>query len=716
MSQVQINQIKKHLEDNFEGIIDISDTHQTGEEGKKAFLTRALSAYAIKYFASDVDNKELAASITDGSDDNGIDSIYYIEETKDLILVQSKWSAEGNQPNLGEIKKFTDGVIDLTNHKFHKFNDKVEVRKEEIEYALLNANTIKVVLAYTGIDLGEHATTEFQELEDKLNDASDLAEVILLDQKKLHKFISHGTSSQDIDLEFGLSHWGKREEPKKAFYGQVTANQIADWWMEHGDNLFTKNIRKLLGDTEINDEIKQTIETEPDNFWYFNNGITMICEELKRKVGYSGGREFGFFECKKIHIINGAQTVGTIGKYAAKEAETTSLEEVLENLEQIYVQIRIICLQNNNNGEQYIDESFANKVTKTNNRQNEIKDQDFIAMDPEQKRIKEELQFEGITYHITRAEDNFTSEKAFDLYESTHALSCAKDLDASTTVHRGTKEIWKDPSQRKYRKLFNPGLTSYYTWNCVQANRVINSNIDKLKNELKNEENAVLTHGRDFITFIIFKLVGTENINKNEICIDDLFNGIDIKHQIRKIVATILEVLDGNQSIVNLFKSYQECRRLYKEIMPSIVSEEEVQEEPLTIDSIIDFKFSERAVKKRINAFYSSIPSDDTSESAFRYWLENMYDVENHECGIISNIQHYKVGEGQRMERFILRIEKGQNLTVYFEYRTEYRSLLYSNPDFKEWLEANTENGFIVIKNQSDIEQLKVVKEFIEKL
>jgi hypothetical protein len=85
-------------------------------------------------------------------------------------------------------------------------------------------------------------------------------------------------------------------------------------------------------------------------------------------------RDFATFHCDDISVVNGAQTVGTIGKFA--EAHPDKCAEVL-------VPVRIIVRGD--------DVGFGEEVTKTNNRQNRIENRDFVALDPEQSRLRSEL-------------------------------------------------------------------------------------------------------------------------------------------------------------------------------------------------------------------------------------------------------------------------------------------------------------------------------------
>ena len=85
----------------------------------------------------------------------------------------------------------------------------------------------------------------------------------------------------NIDIDF--INWGKISEPYCAYYGQVYAADIADWYNKYKEKISSKNIRGFKGETAINERIIDTLLTVPENFFYFNNGITMICKDIKSK-------------------------------------------------------------------------------------------------------------------------------------------------------------------------------------------------------------------------------------------------------------------------------------------------------------------------------------------------------------------------------------------------------------------------------------------------
>jgi len=480
MGIFQINKIKSVIINEYEGLIDISDYSKRDENDKNnAFLTRALNAFVIQKLTGD--SKEcIAKCICDGYNDNGIDCIYYNEEELTLYLTQSKWSHGGQgSPELGDIDKYIKGVRDIISCRFDSFNKKVQDRSEEIENILYNTKKLKIclVLVHTSIQTSDHVKNRFDEFLLELNDTSDSFSFINIDQEKIFSYIENeGVSKVNIE-EVVLKEWGKLIGIKKAYYGTINGVDIAKWFEMHGRNLFSKNIRMILPDSDINTEIRDTIEKEPENFWYYNNGITLIGKSIAKRPINADKRDFAIFDCEDISIINGAQTVGTIGKYALDFKDN---ENKIQALEKVKVQIRLIDSQ-----EDTRSNDFTDIVTKANNRQNKVENRDFISLETNQKRIVSELRVVGVTYHILRSDDIVNNDLSFDLIESTRALSNIFDITASTLVHREPSKVWSDVRNKRYKQLFNAGVKGAYLWNAVRVQRIIDKKLLALKGNLK---------------------------------------------------------------------------------------------------------------------------------------------------------------------------------------------------------------------------------------
>lgn len=571
MGIIQINQIKDELHNRYDGKIDLADAVNARPEQKEdLFLTRALCCLAIESLTGG-DRDAIAKSITDGSGDNGVDAVYFHEDEGKLYIAQSKFNKKGDsEPELGDIKKFIDGVKDLISCRFDKFNKKMQDRESEITDILDTKRNLRVVviLAYTAINLSDLSKGEFDKLTKEQNDSGEVWSFEKFNQIKFYEEIIK-QSNQTIDImDLCLYEWGRKDNPKRAYYGQVSGLQLAELWNQYGNSLFSKNIRKLLAETEINTEMKSTLEKEPQNFWYYNNGITIVCDKVKKSIKFGAERTFGIFECYGVSVVNGAQTVGTIGNYYKEKGVANCLENV-------FVSVKLVSAnkdQEEQNGES--DTKLIYDVTKANNRQNKIENRDFISLDIEQKRIAQELKPKGITYNLARSFENAVDDVSFDLEEATVALSNCYSSSASTLVHREPGLVWSDIEHARYKKIFNPSVTGYYVWNCVLVQRLLKKSIEELKKTKRRDERSILTNGDDVILSIIFRFI-KDRISKSDIGVDYIFNEIDKDKFVGVIFEKLkVEVTRIGKGVPTIFKNFTDCEEIFNNIAAAINPED----------------------------------------------------------------------------------------------------------------------------------------------
>ncbi|NJN88701.1 MAG: abortive phage infection protein, partial [Leptolyngbyaceae cyanobacterium SL_7_1] len=339
MSIIHNRQIKSTLEKNFRDLIDLSDCNRRSESEKSnSFFSRSLAALAIKILA-DASTEDAVRSVTDSFNDNGIDAIFYNRNEKILYIVQAKWKQDGSGSiELGDTLKYLEGFKDLLNLDKDKFGDKVKALFSTIEEALDDVGTrFMLVIVYSGkqdlsVDVKARVETRIKEL----NDISEVVTLRVLKQSNLYNYIVQGMQGQPIDVDLALFEWGQCQEPYQAFYGRVSALDIAELWSTYYPHLFDPNIRMFLGETDVNQTLIDTLRHEPEKFWYFNNGITALSSSIKKKSIGGSSRQTGYFECKDFRIVNGAQTAGAIAFAASR------FPDAIANS---YVTIRIISLE-----------------------------------------------------------------------------------------------------------------------------------------------------------------------------------------------------------------------------------------------------------------------------------------------------------------------------------------------------------------------------------
>lgn len=344
--------------------------------------------------------------------------------------------------------------------KFDRFNDKVKSKIPDIEAALDDLKIkIKIVLAYTGADtLSVHNQRVINDLLEEVNEASELMEFSKFSLKQGIKALINLLDGQPINIDIVLQNWGKIESPYNVFYGIIDGITLAQLWNNHKTRLLSDNIREFIGNTSVNTDIKETALRNPEHFFYFNNGVTALCDNITKKAVGGATHSVGQFVVENIKIVNGAQTVGSLGE---------ALKVAPEAVEKTSVFLKIISLQDCPN-------DFGQDVTQKTNTQNRIEKRDFVSLDIQHERIQTELALENITYQIKRSNDKLPLETSCNVEEVITAVACSlEDIDNTVLAKREVGKLWDNIMQSPYTNIINEGLTGTKAWRCVLIMRHI---------------------------------------------------------------------------------------------------------------------------------------------------------------------------------------------------------------------------------------------------
>ena len=167
---------------------------------------------------------------------------------------------------------------------------------------------------------------------------------------------------------------------EKSLIVNISARSLKDLYDQYGyRGLFAQNLRYYVKNARIDGDIIESIQNHSENFWYYNNGIILICDDYL----IEGNRLL----VRKFSIINGGQTTKLVG-------ETDFAQD-------FYIQCKII--KNKYEIEDDRLEFIAN-VAEASNTQKPIKDKDIIANRIEQRLLKKQLADVGIYCQIKRGE------------------------------------------------------------------------------------------------------------------------------------------------------------------------------------------------------------------------------------------------------------------------------------------------------------------------
>ncbi|YAF97126.1 MAG: AIPR family protein [Nodularia sp. CChRGM 3473] len=556
MSEIHLRQIKSYLQKTFNGLIDLTDYQNKSEADKELlFLTRSLAAFTLMVLA-DMSPQEASKSIVDGGQDNGIDSIYFDRREKVMYILQSKWKQDSKGSiKTDEVMKFTKGFKDLVNAKYDRFNSKFNNKTKEIEEALNDAGTrFEIILVYSGqTPLADEPQRELDDLLEEMNDPIDIVSKKIINQSTIYNIISQGASGNPINLDVCLFDWGQTKEPYQSYYGQVSAREVADWWTKHSPKLFASNIRLFVRDSEVNEGIINTVKKEPEKFWYYNNGITVLCSSIGKKPLGGSGRDTGIFECKDVKIVNGAQTVGSIAR-----AYQTSPEQV----EKARVLIRFISLEN-------CPEEFATEITRFNNTQNRIDRREFVALDPEQERIKNELQLEGIIYTYKTGESIPDGQKGFDLNEATISRACKQnEVSFATRVKDKISVLWENIEKAPYKTLFNRAVNGSEIWKLVQILRIVDHQLTVEQKQRDGRERLFAIHSNRLVLHLVYQALPNSFFSISSDLTSSHINQIqDVTAKFLESIISETSNLYPNSYPANTFRNVTKCQEIVEKIL-----------------------------------------------------------------------------------------------------------------------------------------------------
>ena len=496
MSNLKMVRIQAKIDELFKELVDLSDVKNPDEKVNK-FYSRSLAALAI-VMQCGVEYDIAAQSITDGYHDLGIDAVYNDTAQKKLILVQSKWRKDGlGSISQEEASTFAEGVARVINFDLTGCNAKLSAKQSEITDALRDMNyQIEIVYCHTGNQgMNEYASRALNSLLNQVNedDSTELLTFTEIKLQDIYEYLANGQINESIVLnDVLISNWGSVDAPFKAYYGTIQVSAVGEWYNQYGNQLFAKNIRYYKGSTEVNQGIKEVLKTQPEKFFYYNNGIKLLCKKITKKLPYSTGNNVGLFALEGVSLVNGAQTTGVRGAVCLENPEL---------IESAKVFVQMIDLGDAENDQ-------AVQITKLSNTQNRIDSKDFVALDPQQDRLRMELNLAGIQYLYKSGSKLDDPVHQISLDEAIVSQACTlDDLSIVALVKRNIGALTENIDRPPYKLLFNGATNSFAMYNGVQVLRSVDFYIKQNEPTETGRKRLVLIHGNRFLLHLLLQKV-----------------------------------------------------------------------------------------------------------------------------------------------------------------------------------------------------------------
>ncbi|MFT7559259.1 MAG: hypothetical protein ACI93R_001164 [Flavobacteriales bacterium] len=557
----ELIQLCELLDARFEG--RVVGTGNNPLEIKRNFYSKALAAYYLTQEAGASDDDAALATI-DGGLDHGIDSVY-IDANETVWLVQSKYIDKGaGEVDLAEVGKFVDGVKDLLEQKYERFNEYLKAKVPALNSAFdSGVAKVKAALTYTGGALGDEKRRVMSDLEAVLNQPGD---------PRFLKFINFGLASfhraqleeylpSAITADITLENYGHIEEPYLCYFGSINGAQLKSLKIEHGDKLFDANIRHFQGDTVVNQNISETIKNSAEHFFYFNNGVTFICDSIRPVGARDPKRSTGRFRVGNLSIINGAQTVSSLALDLNAEAEGTDVK----------VMATFIALDADL-------EEFGAKVTRFRNNQNAVSDIDFAALDENQIQWAKTLQQSGVFYRYKSGE---LDQEDFNLETAAKALVCWTTDNECQLISLAKKDSKKLFSRtvgdelhgETYNRLFKDTLQARQLWRIVQIHLLVRDSLKSDARQAADVDKEICANSLMLLSHIVYLKV-KQYIDHNDLKLSLAHSNIvrDKAQSISPVIISEYKKVNWGKAPASVFKTPSDLKNLKSAVMASLAN------------------------------------------------------------------------------------------------------------------------------------------------
>lgn len=343
--------------------------------------------------------------------DLGIDAYEIYEDTKDIYLIQNKYYSENTSITADYIKndfllKAITALENGTYKKSEELQSTFTKYKNHSDFAVyLQLFITNNIHCKEADEYVKHFNVEHPKYHAKIYYLDDIEERYYGEPEQIKKNISVLVESVNKGTILNINSDNyKLQNIIDARYVLTPVVSIYRLFRESIEKrypIFDMNIREYLGNKGVNKNIYQTLldSEERKNFFYYNNGITVICEKMSKiSTQPSEYNMNAIFKIDNPQIVNGCQTVNSIYE-ALKNVDPTILEKEYKDS---FVMLKILQIDGDNPKE---NDLYKN-IVKYNNSQNAIDEKTFVANTDVFIRLQTEFEKKGFLLLIKQSDKN----------------------------------------------------------------------------------------------------------------------------------------------------------------------------------------------------------------------------------------------------------------------------------------------------------------------
>lgn len=350
---------------NFEKIKELAKKAGISEGKLNNEFLFTLQMVDYFYYNKNIGEQDIRENFVDGSADGGIDYIFNKDDV--MYLVQGKTSEGLSYEDIRNIFfKMNTTINNFEKMKYDSYSEKLKSTYLNAYDDLSENKNITLVL-FTKTEFTENLKLKIDEL--KKEDFLCNYNVEIYDAKDIEFKVMTISSDKEFIKQDSIKLSGAKNVLKYGENGiivNIKASSLKRLYAKHyNDGLFSYNLREHISQKNVDDGIENTIKREKDNFWFYNNGITIGCEDFDID-GY-------VLKLYNFSIINGAQTTTKIGE-----------SKLIDNEYDFDIVCKVVKANDGLNDES----GFIMKISEASNSQKPIKARDLKANAREQKMLQ----------------------------------------------------------------------------------------------------------------------------------------------------------------------------------------------------------------------------------------------------------------------------------------------------------------------------------------
>ncbi|MGW4761571.1 AIPR family protein [Streptomyces pseudogriseolus] len=435
----------------------------------RKYEDNGLLLYAIQLALDVEDIDSLAAvALTDGSDDKKCDLIYVDQDSGRAIIAQGYFATrEKRSAPANKASDLNTAVAWLFGADQASIPLRIRPARDELHEAM-RANAIKQVELWYVHNLPESQQVQ-EELDtarssvrahlDQLYPDSSVEDIVALEVGRGTLDRWYATSQLPILVTDEISvpasqGFLERGDKWEAFCAPVPAAWLTEMFAKYRTNLFSANVRDYLGsinsDANINNNIKRTAEGNPERFFAYNNGLTVLVNDLEPPT-----IDDPVLKVRGLSIVNGAQTTGALA----------SSDASIDALSSARVLARFV---------KCADQQVIREIIQYNNSQNKVEAADFRSNDKIQDRLRREFDLipESDYRGGRRGGERDIIERPPNLVPTqTAAQALAAFHGMPNIAYNETRRIWS--SDEVYAQVFPERVTARHLLFCYSLLKAI---------------------------------------------------------------------------------------------------------------------------------------------------------------------------------------------------------------------------------------------------